>query len=392
MDQIELECPGCQEVLEIDIGFAGGVCRCSNCGTLMTVPTPQTESPAGRSTRPAAPGRPDRPGAPGPAAERPAAPQRPERPAAPAAPEPPAPAPAEAAESEVEAEIEVEPEVTAEQGPLKAEAITVADDGSYVTESGKEIEITDIDKVAVARRKRKAIRWTTMAVFFIVMAIVVAACVFAIVIILNAADQEPDIPGLDPDNPDIALVEGYDPDANPYLMQEPNLLGVPMESTSTIVIDASGASRTWFSYVTFAVLQGTKNVNDEKLQIILATEAGPVKYPEGAPAVLDATRADAIQGFFDSHRATGAASLAPAVAAAAAADPDQVVLVVGRPLAYDQVNAIEAALADKPGIRLDAFMIDTPPADQLEELIKERKGNYAEISVGKLRRWDSEVP
>lgn len=38
MPVIDLECPNCHESLELDAGFAGGVCRCANCGTLMTVP------------------------------------------------------------------------------------------------------------------------------------------------------------------------------------------------------------------------------------------------------------------------------------------------------------------------------------------------------------------
>ena len=43
---IEVQCPGCEAVLELDPGFAGGVCRCADCGTLPTVPSadaPQAE-------------------------------------------------------------------------------------------------------------------------------------------------------------------------------------------------------------------------------------------------------------------------------------------------------------------------------------------------------------
>ena len=39
MQTLDIECPSCSEMLELDAGFAGGVCRCSNCGTLMTVPS-----------------------------------------------------------------------------------------------------------------------------------------------------------------------------------------------------------------------------------------------------------------------------------------------------------------------------------------------------------------
>src|ERR1700710_2160597 len=35
---IQINCTQCQEVLQIDDAFAGGVCRCKHCGTIQTVP------------------------------------------------------------------------------------------------------------------------------------------------------------------------------------------------------------------------------------------------------------------------------------------------------------------------------------------------------------------
>ncbi len=51
MPMIELECPQCRTVLELDAGFAGGVCRCASCGALIDVPT---RGPASGPKRPAA--------------------------------------------------------------------------------------------------------------------------------------------------------------------------------------------------------------------------------------------------------------------------------------------------------------------------------------------------
>lgn len=39
---IRLECSNCRTVLTIDDAFAGGVCRCQQCGTIQTVPKPGT--------------------------------------------------------------------------------------------------------------------------------------------------------------------------------------------------------------------------------------------------------------------------------------------------------------------------------------------------------------
>ncbi len=52
---IELECPSCGQLLELDAGFAGGVCRCSDCGTLMTVPKHPDREDAAPAPRPDSP-------------------------------------------------------------------------------------------------------------------------------------------------------------------------------------------------------------------------------------------------------------------------------------------------------------------------------------------------
>jgi len=44
---ITLVCTKCQSTLTVDDGFAGGVCRCSRCGTIQTVPTHE-QAAAGR--------------------------------------------------------------------------------------------------------------------------------------------------------------------------------------------------------------------------------------------------------------------------------------------------------------------------------------------------------
>ncbi|QNN25284.1 hypothetical protein HED60_24380 [Planctomycetales bacterium ZRK34] len=52
---IDLACPQCDSELEIDDGFRGGVCRCFNCGTLMTVPDDPDQQRPESLSRPDAP-------------------------------------------------------------------------------------------------------------------------------------------------------------------------------------------------------------------------------------------------------------------------------------------------------------------------------------------------
>jgi hypothetical protein len=50
---VVVQCFHCAHVLELDDGFRGGVCRCSQCGALLQVP--KGDAPAPRAARAAAP-------------------------------------------------------------------------------------------------------------------------------------------------------------------------------------------------------------------------------------------------------------------------------------------------------------------------------------------------
>ena len=66
---VVVQCYHCSNILELDEGFRGGVCRCSQCGSLLQVPRANAaeagarERPAAPGARPESPGRPETPGA-----------------------------------------------------------------------------------------------------------------------------------------------------------------------------------------------------------------------------------------------------------------------------------------------------------------------------------------
>jgi hypothetical protein len=51
-----VQCYHCSKILELDEGFRGGVCRCSDCGSLLQVPKAANASANAERARPAAPG------------------------------------------------------------------------------------------------------------------------------------------------------------------------------------------------------------------------------------------------------------------------------------------------------------------------------------------------
>ena len=52
---VVVQCFHCNAILELDEGFRGGVCRCSNCGSLLQVPKADGPAPKGKKVRPAMP-------------------------------------------------------------------------------------------------------------------------------------------------------------------------------------------------------------------------------------------------------------------------------------------------------------------------------------------------
>ncbi len=61
---VAVQCYHCSTVLELDEGFRGGVCRCSQCGSLLQVPKNSSHD-VQRAARPASPDGPGRPARPG---------------------------------------------------------------------------------------------------------------------------------------------------------------------------------------------------------------------------------------------------------------------------------------------------------------------------------------
>ncbi len=175
MNTIDLECPGCDTLLELDRGFAGGVCRCSHCGTLMTVPE-EGAAHAERLERPAAPGdeRIDRPDAP-----------------------------------------------TRDAGPQ-----------TFRTASGRTVTVEHLDRVPMAPTKRHVVRAATAVGFFAVVLGVLGLCAFAAYTMLIGPAEETHTPA-------YVETFTHDPDANPFEIEAPNLFGLPLAERVAVVLDVT---------------------------------------------------------------------------------------------------------------------------------------------------------
>jgi len=373
MQTIELECPTCKSVLELDAGFAGGVCRCSGCGTLMTVPS--ADKPVGtRGSRPDRPGRPDAPMSA--SSARTASPARAESPAR-AHTEPPA-----REEAEVEAELEPE-EAAAPAGPIRAEAVTASADGkTFRTASGKVIQLAN-KVIPNAKVKRKVVRYGIIVIFVVVMAVLIVGTVVAVVVVSNITDERQ---GPGQPNPEaFKQVLNYDPDVNPFKLKEPTMLGVPMAPFTVVVIDASQYSSAWITLATEGVKHGFKNADKGmKLQIIVASEMGMKFFPE-VPGTM-AGRETALNDFLSQVTVGGVAQLDGAIVKALEGKPEQVILISSQPLQRLQADEIGDMFLSRKGVHLDIISVGRE-IREFDELTRGVGGQYYDLPETRLIEW-----
>jgi len=357
MATLELDCPGCDQTLELDAGFAGGVCRCSHCGTLMTVPS-DTSQGAEKLSRP---DRPDRPDAPGPAR-----------------PESPGQRSTEADDVEVEAQVD---------GEAEAEATGDATQ-TYTTASGQTVRLDQHSVPTAAPKKRPMVRAVTAGVIVAVLAGLVGLVGFALMTVMGGGDDGT------PTGKQAAVDQfGYDPSVNIYTLEEPNVLGLPLGQTTAIVVDASGNSRDWLGLVQDAVRVGVMREGGAgNLGLVYAKEAKPLALSDKPTSLGDLTT-EKIHAFQDPIAAAGVAPLAPAVERAMKWSPDKLILVTGQMIDSGEADAIAQTLGDNASVTVVVVLINRF-SDAAKQLAESRGGRFVELSSGQLTRWyrSADVP
>jgi len=349
---IKLDCPGCEKGLEIDEGFAGGICRCYDCGTLMTVP-----EAGGAAERLERAGRPDTPGG---------------RPATPGG---------SAARPKV-------PEQGAE---------------TFVTSTGKQVKVTDeqLRRVVVARKAHMGVRAAVIGGFVALVVILIVLLVILSANMLKQAERErlaaggtatgqaagagPEVVGTDI----VETLFTYDPTANPYLIEEPNLFGLPIETdadqTTLVVVDTSMSMRQHLDFVKEVLAINVRRIGEAtRLQAAFATDAGPELFPEAPtpPAAWDTMR---FQTLLDEMQAVGAARLSAAVERALASQPKRLLLVFSlKPVSFE-FDKTDSLLEDKD-IAVDVVQVGRFDME-VQALAERHGGRYVDLPEGQIEQW-----
>lgn len=322
---IQMDCPRCRETLSLDAGFAGGVCRCSACGAMMTVPRhPGSEAPQ-RVVRPEAP------------------------------------------ESERRDDHEAAPD-----------AETADDTPPWRTESGEPVQVAEATVPVAAATRRKA-RLVTIAGFSVVVSILVGVSILAIILL---SDGEGDTTAA------LVEEFGYDPELNPFTAEEANVLGLSLTRRDAVVVDASSSSEAWLALVGENVAEAVSKLPGRaSLAVVVATDGAP-RWLTPAETLARVSELDsaALVEQAEAVRAAGRSTPAPAIEAAKRAGADRVVFVLGRALAMAEADAVAAALGDDPP-RLDVVLIDVGDPSSARRLAEDSGGRAIELSSDKLARW-----
>lgn len=328
-------------MLELDAGFAGGVCRCSNCGTLMTVP-----SDAGKAESLTRPTSSASVGAGGLSSMG-----------------VPDPGPRRSSSKRGKGK---------KSKSSKSKRIsTTVEAGEYQTASGKVIRLEETTRVPMAEGKRKQIRAATTAVFFSIVAMVVIVAVVAIVLITGGPG------GSGADDAEVA----YDPAANPYVLEFANVMGLPVTGRTVVIVEASEYSEEWAKVVGDMVGAGLAQASEDGEVVLIGAGGSPVSYGNGSPSELPIAAGD-VSGWFGKLPTTGTADVGAAISSALTVAPDTLIVLHG----YAEMSDIEAwdkLLADQADLTLHTVHIGNNSLE-LEGWAGERGGYAVVLSIDQI--------
>ena len=332
MATLELQCPSCSLRLELDGGFAGGVCRCSNCSTLMTVPEDPEAERAEALTRPDAPDI---------AGKRLDSPRQ--------------------------------------DSPPATTPTSQADPQTFTTKTGKQVRIGNVRSIPIAKKKRKMLRAAVVMMFIAGVLCVVAVCIAGFIFLMNGPPSQ---------DAGAALVEqlGYDPQANPYLLDRPNVLGLTVAGRTAVIVDASASSAGWLSLLKDAISSGLSSDEGTSASVAIwyVTEDKSEALLDGFTSLSELTTAQ-LESLQTPIVASGVASLDQQISIVLQQNPDRIILVVSSDQTETQAQQIAAQLSRHEAV-VDVAMIANYE-QAFKDLAHLQQGQAIELSQSQLKDW-----
>jgi hypothetical protein len=341
---ISLHCTNCNALLEMDDGFAGGVCRCQFCKTIQTVPSKRKESAAAKAGKTAKVGK-GLPAGPG--------------------------------------------------GGLDELAEVVASSG-LARKSLTKPPAKNGDS-GTSQATQPAVKKNPMLLALIAAVLVVVALVGVVVYLVIR--PTPDTPG----NP--AVRPGDDPvvfsgssgasggnsktPAPPVATAGPAFAGVPLPSGPIVyLIDQSQANEEFLDAAKAAAYKSVLSLgSDRKFQIIFwKRESEPiVSYPENGLAPATQTEVTAATKRFEDVVSYGATDLQPTLEKAIAAGPAAIVLTTAKSFFGEENLAVVTGVVKKSPVKIYTFALGESDSPVLKQIAEQTGGEYHAMDRNQLK-------
>lgn len=388
---VVVQCFHCSNILELDEGFRGGVCRCSQCGALLQVPkaSPDEESMGSSKGRPAAPE--------GPSQQHP--PHRPESPLADpglsrgAFSRPAAPNTATAtADQDLPSSGTFSRSGRPAVPPPPAAPGSGADTGrgsapgSHAGLGGPHIGGAHTTRMGEIRSRNFKL-WIIMGL--LLFAVIIAAVILMPTLLGSLTGEKPVPLG------SVTIGAKNTPaDARPAdggkkpVYAGPTFLSVPLTGKKiALSIDAgSSFEGRGIEYVLLAVKQATEVLaDDQSLQLVLWRDGGAILIPTKGFVGREQRRE--IVDALDNISPQGATSEAACIKTSLGTGCDQLIIVTAKLALGTSVNLATLLRDRQMNQRIDVVRVLSPGAETLsafEKLTNQANGSYVSLELDKL--------
>lgn len=258
---------------------------------------------------------------------------------------------------------------------------------TYTTASGRTVQVSATGAIPTAQKKkpRKGVRALTTVIFVGVVLLFVALAAVVVMVLIQSDQPQGYVP---PE--EVEAAGTYDGQTNPFLAETATFLGLSLDEPVVIAIDASIDSSRWLDMVKQCVIQTAAHTPSTDAQLIFWTQQDPKVWPEAGPQPLSAN-SQALDKHLASANAQGQTDPIPALQAAFAVEPDQIILVTGQFLPMNKEREMASLIEAHPDVRVDAVIFHAEGLPFLRNAVEASRGHYVPLTVSKLRQWKQEA-
>lgn len=335
---ISITCTNCRTVLTIDDAFAGGVCRCQQCGTIQTVP-----SHLKANARPAAPNQ-SQPGS-----------------------------------------------KTLYQHKPNADMGTGLDDlAGAVASSGLSsgrLRSATATRTAPKRASATAPQKKSPILLIVIIGVVIVAAAAGGIVYMMHNSSSPA-----PGDQAVAPPPPAPTDNPPTTPSGPSFCGVPLiEGSVVYVLDRGTATEQFFDPLKGALYRSLDLIGGTSQFAVILSDNGsaPVMYPRTGLANATPDQVQKTRSLLDDAIASGSSKLGPAIKDAVARKPS-VLIVVTAKWSLDPADAESLIQNAQRGIRIHTFILgESTSTDALQQAASRSGGIFRRVSEADLRRFGS---